>query len=241
MAPQISEKYKCIFVHIPKAAGSSIEQSSIFQDQRIKFKEYVGGHTTAIEYREKYPDLFKEYFKFSLVRNPFSRLVSAYCYLLKGGSGNRYDTRIFKKYFENSDRNFISFCRNQLSKEMVDEVVHLRPQFKFLCDDNMTILVDFIGKQENFSQDAKKIFQKVGLKYERKHSLKSSNKHFSEYYEKDIQDKVFELYQPDFELFGYQSEIGSYNRLLFTVDKYFTIVQKLSSKAWRKTKLILPK
>jgi hypothetical protein len=47
MAVQISDKHKCIFVHVPKTAGSSIETSEIFEGQRVKTKEYVGGHTTA--------------------------------------------------------------------------------------------------------------------------------------------------------------------------------------------------
>ena len=81
MAIQISDKHKCIFIHVPKAAGSSVETSEIFEDQRIKTGEYVGGHTTALEYRETYPGKFKNYFKFAFVRNPYSRLVSAFSYL----------------------------------------------------------------------------------------------------------------------------------------------------------------
>jgi hypothetical protein len=234
MADQISNKHKCIFVHIPKAAGSSIEHSSIFEDQRLKMGERVGGHMSAMEYRDKYPDSFEKYFKFSLVRNPFSRLVSAYFYLCKGGGKNRYDTQVFKKYFEGEKVDFCKFCRNDLSKEMINDIIHLKPQYTFLCDNSMSIMVDFVGRQETFSADTKKIFRKLGLKYEHRHSLRSNNKHFSEYYTEDMRTKVFDLYRTDFELFHYSSQIDSYNRFSFAFDQYWSRGKVYSSKFWPK-------
>jgi hypothetical protein len=209
VADQISNRYKCIFVHVPKAAGSSIENSSIFNDQRDKTGEYVGGHISAMQFQKKYPEEFKAYFKFSFVRNPYSRIVSAFFYLMAGGSGNLHDTEIFKRYFRNSDGNFTSFCENELSTEMMENVIHFRPQYQLLCDEKQTVMVDFVGQQESFSQDAKKIFRALGVPYKHQHLLRSKNKHFSAYYTKDAQEKVFSLYRLDFETFGYQSKIDS--------------------------------
>jgi hypothetical protein len=240
MAHQISDRYKCIFVHVPKAAGTSIERSLLFEDQRCKTGEPASGHTTAIEFREEYPKKFEEYFKFTVVRNPYSRLISAYFYLLGGGSGSSYDTKMSEQYFKGTD-GFASFCRNKLSEKATDDVIHLKPQYEFICDDKMEIIVDFIGRQENFSEDSKKIFQRVGLTYKNEHLRRSKHKHFSEYYSQDIQEKVFCLYQTDFKILGYSSEIGSYNWPLYTADRYWYSIRRFSSKALKKIKVLSKK
>lgn len=66
MALQISDKYKCIFIHVPKTGGSTIEESCLFDDQRKKTREAVGGHATAIEIKEIVTSKFLNYYKFSL-------------------------------------------------------------------------------------------------------------------------------------------------------------------------------
>lgn len=66
----------CIFVHIPKAAGTSVAHGL--------FGRGVG-HKSIYEYRKIFGADFQEYFKFAVVRNPFSRVVSAYESLRRGG------------------------------------------------------------------------------------------------------------------------------------------------------------
>ncbi len=177
MTVQVSDKHKCIFVHVPKAAGSSIETSEIFEDQRVKTREYVGGHTTALEYREKYPNKFDKYYKFAFVRNPYSRLVSAFFHLI-----NSYpDKKIYEKYFGVLEENFDIFCERSFSEEKFKNIIHLKPQYEFICDENYNIIVDFVGKQENYRSDAKKVFKEIGIKYKHRHILRSNHKHFSEY------------------------------------------------------------
>jgi len=239
MADQISDRYRCIFIHIPKAAGTSIEVSNVFQDQRDKTGEYVGGHTTAAEFKRRYPDKFDKYFKFTLVRNPYVRLVSGYFYLLRGGSGSVEDTEIFKKYFEHTDKDFVSFCKNSLSEEIIEDVVHFRPQYTFLCDDDMNVLVDFIGRQESYIKDAKMAFKMIGVPYEHRHTNKGNNKHFSEYYTNDIQEKVFNLYKLDFEILGYNQTIKKQNKFIYECNRQVTTMGHISSKVLRKARALL--
>ena len=206
MALQISDKNRCIFVHIPKAAGSSIEQSHLFDDQREKTGEYVGGHATAEEFRLHDPGKFEEYYKFTFVRNPYARLLSAYIYCHKGGA-NPEGKRIKETYFEGTPLDFHAFCLEQLSPEMIEDVVHLRPQWHFLCDENGELRVDFVGRVESFKADSKKVFKQLKQSFEYRHSLKGRNKHFSTYYTDEIAEVVYEFYKRDFELLSYDRKI----------------------------------
>ncbi|MFP4354891.1 MAG: sulfotransferase family 2 domain-containing protein [Phycisphaerae bacterium] len=73
------DKYRCIFVHIPKAAGVSVCQTL--------FGNLAGGHDTIEKYQKVFSwSDYKRYFKFTFVRNPWDRLASAYRFLRKGGS-----------------------------------------------------------------------------------------------------------------------------------------------------------
>lgn len=67
----ITHDYKLIYIHIPKCGGRSI--CDIF-NQRFD-------HFTSMYYKNEYAHFWERYEKFSIVRNPYSRLVSMYHYI----------------------------------------------------------------------------------------------------------------------------------------------------------------
>ena len=78
----ICHEFKTIFIHIPKTAGTSVE--SMFGKVQIKNQNYFietnepGKHWGAEFLQEKYSEYFNEYFKWTIVRNPWEREVSLY-------------------------------------------------------------------------------------------------------------------------------------------------------------------
>src|SRR3546814_16910974 len=71
------DRTQSIFIHIPNAAGMSMVSALYGMDSSV--------HDTWREYYRRSPSKFKTYFKFSIVRNPEDRLISAYNYLMAGG------------------------------------------------------------------------------------------------------------------------------------------------------------
>lgn len=95
----VSDKEKFIFFHVPKAGGTSIH---------IKLKERYGWtddpppvlhHMKAKDYLEFFPKK-AEYFKFAIVRNPFDRLVSAWCDFTQNRLVGRIQNN-YKTFLEN--------------------------------------------------------------------------------------------------------------------------------------------
>lgn len=203
MAVQISHKYKCIFIHVPKAGGTSIEKTSLFDDQRERTNQPIGGHSNAMKFKDTFPEEFNSYFKFAFVRNPWDRLVSAFFYLSDFGS-NEGDRKIAAKYIGKYNKNFHAFCCDFLKEENINNIVHLRPQHTFICDEQDNILVDFVGKLENIEQDFKFVCNKLGCPYTLKHIRASKHNYYTKCYTDETKEIVERVYQKDIELLGYK-------------------------------------
>lgn len=80
----ISHQYKFIFVHAGRTGGSSFEriaEISVTADPRTQHMgntDFPEKHREFQYYRDTYRREFDTYFKFTIVRNPFDRLVSAW-------------------------------------------------------------------------------------------------------------------------------------------------------------------
>jgi len=205
------DKHKCIFVHIPKTAGVSVVKSL--------FDNLGGGHAKIGEYQQLYTETeFKNYFKFTFVRNPWDRLVSAYNFLITGGINERD-----KNWAENNLRqypDFDSFVKNWLSRKNVYTYPHFIPQFEFVCIEGLEPAVDFIGYFENLEEDFEYVANKLGIQTKLQHLNKTERKtkyygdkiveifvdekkDYTEYYTDETAKIVADVYREDIEIFGY--------------------------------------
>ena len=162
----ISHQHKCIFVHIPKVAGQSIEllflqlhnldwskraQLLLRPNDRpelgpprlahLKLNDYVNYHYISHE-------LFQEYFKFAFVRNPWSRTVSFYKY---GGF--------------NQQMSFRTFVENKLPKLIKKKKWFYAPQYDFLYAKDNSTKIDFIGRFENLNKDMLKVCKRLNITF----------------------------------------------------------------------------
>lgn len=192
------DRLKCIYVHIPKAAGVSINKAL--------FGNYGGGHKTVHAYKRIFgPALFKQYYKFTFVRNPYSRLVSAYSFLKNGGF-NKSDAAWAAENISEY-HTFDEFVDKWLNEENIWSYIHFKPQYSFVCDIDLKPEVDFIGKVETIDKDFNIACKALGVEnnlsvYNKRNA---DNSHWKDYYSNYSFEKVADVYHHDFKIFNYQS------------------------------------
>ena len=192
------DKRKAIFVHIPKAAGTSV--------CKAVFDCPESSHYTARCYRSDNPMKFNDYFKFSVVRNPYDRLCSAYHYLKNGGDRLSEKDKIFRDSFLNDFSDINDFVLNGLSSNEIFSRPHFDPQYEYIFDDNeKTLLVDFVGQVEDLEQVSQQLSKELGENIEVGHQNKtrSVTTNLSDCLTEQAKVKVYEKYKKDFDLLGY--------------------------------------
>lgn len=191
--PQIYNNLKCIFVHIPKTAGTSIEQC--LKDSN-DVDQIVGGHTTCqalIHYKKTE---FCNMFSFAIVRNPYDRLLSAYKYMLKMETNDILGNEPIKEC-----KDFKDFVMNYLTPETISNM-HLRPQYEFVTY-NGEICVDYWGKYEQLDSVWKVICKKIKKEIKLPWLNKSNSEPYYSFYDDEMREKVKRLYLKDFLYFKY--------------------------------------
>jgi len=143
--PATVRQNRLLFIHIPKNAGTTVA-TQLYGNHR--------GHRTALFHLSSDPAHFRAKRKFAIVRNPWSRVVSAYEFGRAINPNHRpylAETRhIFQEY-----RTFSDFVNLYLleNKEMLDSLDPIfRPQFTYVCDKNYNIIVDRIFHFEDLSE-----------------------------------------------------------------------------------------
>lgn len=185
---------KTIFVHIPKCAGVSVNKTL--------FGDLAGGHTTLDEYTNIFePKNLINYFKFTIVRNPWDRLVSAYFFLKNGGFGEK-DRTWFKQELKEFS-NFESFVKNWVNRDNIWKWHHFRPQYHYMLEKRGKANLDFVAFLENIDEDFVYIANRIGKNCVLPNSNKSRHNSYMEYYNKELADIVAEVYAEDIEMLGY--------------------------------------
>lgn len=198
--PSAFRREEVIFVHVPKAAGSTIN---------LCLFGYRNGHCAIECYWHADPAFTEVAVKFSFVRHPYFRFVSAYNFLASGGMSTRD-----AEYQDKSPDAFSSIGAFAEACEDVNfrnSIIHLRPQAQFLSippTGRYKIFMDFVGKTE-FLNDHIDVLRGLlpqtiwlRLAQAKQTKLNSAVKNQPDI-NKDVFRKIRLIYQDDFELFGY--------------------------------------
>ncbi|WP_319548767.1 sulfotransferase family 2 domain-containing protein [Desulfogranum marinum] len=219
----ISHKHKCIFIHIPKCAGTSIEKAfghfeeysgDNKQDHRsIRMLEPINSRCFASKEnskefikrfwrqikpspnpRSRYTvsrEQYADYFKFTVVRNPWARAYSWYKNVMR-------DDSHLKKMRISREISYYDFLERFKYKKC------LRAQTFWIKNYNGDIPLDYIGRFENLANDFEKACNLMKIEsLKLPHELKGGVDNYQEAYDSKTRDLISRIYREEIELFGY--------------------------------------
>ncbi len=238
----ISHKYKFIFLKPKKVAGTSVEinlakhcgpndvitpisqfnpqndENPYFQPARNYKENQFYNHVTPKEIKEKIGDeKWNEYFKFTIVRNPYDQVLSRYFWsknrsnklqkprlirrILKNIFNIRAYLYLFKKITPEKDR-YKSFEKFVASRK-------LRPEnINYYFDQKGSPICDFYIRYENLEKDYERVCAIIGISYEKlpltKNKTKPKKDHYSQYYNDFTKQKVRRNHEREIIFFNYE-------------------------------------
>jgi hypothetical protein len=233
----ISYSHRFIFIHNTKAAGLSIRAAlQPYAQEPEKFKivrppqtlpnrqpnplyemwQATLLHAKARDIRQELsPAVYRTFYTFAFVRNPWDWQVSMYHFILKEPTHIRYALvkamRGFDEYLD-----------------WVMETEHPYPkgatkfQYEMITDSAGQIIVDYVGRYETLPQDFQTICQHLHLKASLPHCNQSDHRPYQSYYTTMTQQQLAEYFHKDITLFGYTfdgylaqgGQVGKINHLV---------------------------
>lgn len=190
----ISEEHNFIFLHVPKTGGTSIEKAldSHYDIDRFDYhfwheeSKHWSVHFTLQE-MIRYKQIKKpvnKYFVFSVVRNPWERIVSA----------ARWRQMDLEEFY---------FKTKSIPLKKLDHDRHKLPQTDFMKIDQ-NIHADFIGRFENLNSDWLKICERLDIEITLPHTNQSQHTSYQDYYSPKMKDIIYKEYKEEIKLFKYE-------------------------------------
>jgi hypothetical protein len=207
--------HRTIFVHIPKTAGTSVEAAlgmhglktdvgvKPYFDQTVDREHLYGRdaqHLTAEGLKTELTGVFDGYFKFTVIRNPWDRLVSTCAW-----SDQKWfkGQELVSSEFARVVRQLYAASRNPESAQALLASTHFKPQFLYIVDRDLHPLVDYVARYENLAHDWTYICSRLKLDAALPARMKSHHRPYQEYYSDETRAMVGELYSRDISMFGY--------------------------------------
>jgi hypothetical protein len=152
--------------------------------------------------------MMDNYFKFTFVRNPYTRFYSAFAHLRQSRHVDSDPYWNSDAYMQACYTSFNQFSKSQRELSGRDACHAFITQFDHLCDDDGTLQFNFIGRLEQLDDDLITVLHHLGLAPEfylfSKQTLKtSSSTSFVEAYDQEVLDFVNIHFEKDFVAFSY--------------------------------------
>lgn len=194
----VSEKHSCVFIHINRTGGASIEQA-LGRDSKTKANHLSARHQA----RKLGMRQFREYFSFSIVRNPWEKMVSMFHH----PAHQRFGHVSFDEWIKTLDSNErLRYTSNQLdwltTKSWVWDVSKQRFSQK---PESSLLMVDFVGRFERLQDDWNFVCEQLEIPATKlPHRNKSDyGKSYQSFYTPESRQIIAGRFERDIEYFDY--------------------------------------
>jgi hypothetical protein len=147
-------------------------------------------------------EIYKDFYKFGFVRNPWARLVS--CYIDKFNKNGKLTYKGFRKYHWPLPMQFPEFIRTICKIPEEEMEGHFKPQYLKIDPERL----DFLGHVETIKEDWAEVRKACPYLPALGHHKKTNHAPFESFYTPELRDLVGEKYKMDIKLFGYKPPIG---------------------------------
>ena len=177
----ICHTYKCIFIHQRKCAGTSIIRAFDLNLSDADW-HFMNDGVLSPEYASAPAD----YFRFSVVRNPWDRFISGW------------------KYCASTRRRSLRDVLTNLPPEGHDYRHLTRPQHAILYDEAGRPAVDLIIRFESLQQGFDRVCDIIGKpRRVLAHENRGHRLPYADYFDEDTRQSFLRHFGRDVELFGY--------------------------------------
>lgn len=192
----ISHTHQFIFVHAGRTGGTTFERmadATLTSDQSTRAfgnTDFPEKHCDFQYYKTRYPEEFGRYFKFTIVRNPYDRLVSAWL----------WQSEVVKQIRHKTFRDFIINRPDstRYSEKFLLEGKSIRESIRAF---------DYIGRFEEIDSVYDFLCRRLNLPCQHiPHTNKTMNRRYQDFYDPETRRLATEKYGLDCELFGYGFE-----------------------------------
>jgi len=180
---------KIIFVHVQKSGGSSI----------VNFFKKTKNHNKIkidIKYLNKKKENINDYFKFTVIRNPWDRMVSFYHYHKEKILKNNNPTETWKYLKDLTFKKFLKSTKFQkwaLVNNITDFINY-----------NKKTHIDYYINFENFENDFKVVKQISGMENKLLEENKSTHKEYKHYYNDKSKKIIDFLFKKEIKFFNFK-------------------------------------
>ncbi len=203
----VSHRYRFIFFAQPRTGTHAIraalqahlgaddwQQEALTGNLRLPILELarIGhGHISLQQVTAWLPsEIWSEYFKFSMVRNPYERYVSACTFLNRRNPG-----------YAGAET---AFMKTALTRHRFRQRALIRPQVTLLANGDGVVGMDFVGRYERLQLSFDQVCERIGIPPSALSRLNASHHDdYRRYYDAALLEQVNAFYRADFEQFDY--------------------------------------
>lgn len=187
-------------VHVPRSAGTSLG--------RLIYSAFIGHFTVQDLLAVSSPRILALP-RFTVVRNPWSRAVSAWSFARAGGGQELVGERRVRiahpeRYHGAAFASFDGFVNEWLANQAIERLDGVfRQQADYVLDHKGVLAFDHVGRFESLAETIAWLSDQLGQRLEPPHANRSDAGDYRVHYTPQLRDTVAAIYARDNALLGY--------------------------------------